>query len=92
MKIRFGLTRVFAALMTVWLAATPVSAQDSDSPVLQRISKSQTLRVGMTGAQPPFNVKNRDGKIIGMEADLANLLAGASTRAWLLLRTPYAMA
>jgi polar amino acid transport system substrate-binding protein len=90
MKIRFGLTRVFAALMTVWLAATPVSAQDSDSPVLQRISKSQTLRVGMTGAQPPFNVKNRDGKIIGMEADLANLLAGAMGVKLEIIEMPFA--
>ena len=33
------------------------------------------LVVGITGTQPPLNATNKDGKIIGYEADIANLLA-----------------
>lgn len=49
----------------------------AESPVLSRIADSGTLKVGMSAGQPPFNFKNRDGKIIGMDVDLAGLLAGA---------------
>ena len=33
------------------------------------------LVVGITGSQPPLNATNKDGKIIGYEADIANLIA-----------------
>jgi polar amino acid transport system substrate-binding protein len=58
------------------LALLPLS-QVWAGDVLDRIAKTNTLRVGMTGTQPPFNVTNRDGELIGMEVDLANLLASA---------------
>jgi polar amino acid transport system substrate-binding protein len=77
MKSRFWLTKVVSILAAVFLAATSVSAADSSSPVLKRISKSQTLRVGMSGAQAPFNMTNRDGKIIGLDVDLAQVLSNS---------------
>ena len=52
-------------------------AVGADSPVLDRIIKSETIRVGMSGNQPPFNAKGRDGSLIGLEVDLARALAGA---------------
>ena len=55
----------FAALAAAGLA-TSASAQDAD-----------TLKVGMSGTQPPMNVVNRDGALMGMDVDLARLLAGA---------------
>jgi len=58
------------------LTVLPLS-QTWAGDVLDRIAKTSTLRVGMTGTQPPFNVRNRDGDLIGMEVDIANLLAGA---------------
>ncbi len=45
--------------------------------VLDRIAKTNTLRVGMTGAAAPFNFHNRDGELVGMEVELAKLLAKA---------------
>ena len=75
MKTRFRLMQVVASLFTLLLAVTTVNAQSKSSPVLQRIAKTETLRVGMTGEQPPFNVKNRDGKLIGVDVDLAQVLA-----------------
>lgn len=50
-------------------------APPSVTPVLDRITKSGVLRVGLTGTQPPFNMKTRSGQIIGIDADLANALA-----------------
>ena len=58
------------------LAMLPFS-QSWGGEVLDRIAKTNTLRIGMTGSQPPFNVRNRDGDLIGLEVDLANLLASA---------------
>jgi polar amino acid transport system substrate-binding protein len=44
-------------------------------PVLDRIQKNGELVVGVSGDQPPLNVTTRDGKIIGLEADIASRLA-----------------
>ena len=64
------------SMLLLTLTALPL-AQAWAGDVLDRIAKTETLRIGMTGGQPPFNVHNRDGDLIGMEVDLANLLAGA---------------
>lgn len=77
MTKRTWLTQIIAVTVTALLAFSTASAQDNSSPVLKRISKSGTLTVGMTAAQPPFNVKNRDGKTIGLDVDLAQLLANS---------------
>jgi polar amino acid transport system substrate-binding protein len=43
--------------------------------VLDRVVKSDTLRVGMSGDQPPMNVLARGGATIGLEPDLAKVIA-----------------
>ena len=68
--------RGILTLLTGLLVAAPLSAS-AESPVLSRIADSGTLRVGMSAGQPPFNFKSREDKIIGMDVDLAGLLAGA---------------
>jgi polar amino acid transport system substrate-binding protein len=72
---RRGLLAMVAGL----LVAAPFTASmaNEQSPVLSRIAETGTLRVGMSAGQPPFNVRNREGKIIGMDVDLARLLATA---------------
>jgi polar amino acid transport system substrate-binding protein len=70
--MRFVLRSALLLALAI-LPFTQVQAGD----VLDRIAKTNTIRVGMTGSQPPFNVTNRDGELIGMEVDLANLLASA---------------
>ncbi len=42
---------------------------------LHRILESRELRVGLSGNQPPLNMKNRRGEIIGLEVDLVEALA-----------------
>jgi len=49
----------------------------AQAQVLERVLESGELRVGVSGNQPPFNVKNRSGELIGLEIDLAKMLAGA---------------
>jgi polar amino acid transport system substrate-binding protein len=47
----------------------------TSSPTLDHIRATGKLRVGVSGAQPPFNARSRSGSIIGMDADLASALA-----------------
>ena len=47
------------------------------STALSRIVKKSELRVGMSGNQPPLNAKSRTGEMIGLEVDLATMLAKA---------------
>ena len=66
-------------LAVLGLAVSVVSAPaqaSSESPVLSRILASGTLRVGMSGGQPPLNFKNKAGQLMGLEVDLAQGLVG----------------
>jgi polar amino acid transport system substrate-binding protein len=68
---------LFAVALFAFIGgAADVMAADS-APVLSRIVESGTLKVGMSGDQPPFNVVSKSGQLIGYEVDLANLLADA---------------
>jgi len=75
----FTMKRSVLLFVAVLLTAGLVSgrAQAADAPVLERIVQSGELRVGLSGDQPPYNATDRDGHLIGLEVDLANLLAGA---------------
>jgi ABC-type amino acid transport substrate-binding protein len=70
--VLFGVLALLAGV-----AAGPAAAEDAaSSPGLARILKSGTLKVGMTGSQPPLNFDSKGGDTIGLEVDLANALAG----------------
>ncbi len=50
---------------------------------LQRILESGELRIGLSGNQPPLNMTDKNGEIIGLEVDLMKALAqsmGLETR------------
>jgi polar amino acid transport system substrate-binding protein len=49
----------------------------SASPVVDRIVSSGELRVGMSGDMPPLNMTTKEGKVIGLDADLAALVVEA---------------
>ena len=71
-SIRLG---ALAALTAISLLGA--SATNAQSPVLSRVIKTNTLRVGMSANQPPLNVKGKSGQMIGLEVDLAKGLAYA---------------
>lgn len=51
-------------------------SQATNAPVRQRIVRGGELRVGPSGDQPPYNAKDRDGHLIGLEVEQGNVLAG----------------
>ena len=56
----------------------PVSASAAaTSPVLDKILTRGELRVGMSGDMPPLNMTTKEDKIIGLDADLAAIIADA---------------
>ena len=63
---------------------TGSGGDSSPAPMrLQRILDSGELRVGLSGNQPPLNMADKNGEIIGLEVDLMNALAqsmGLTTR------------
>lgn len=75
-----ALTLVLIAAGTVSCASLGGGSKSGDSAgssVLSAIVERGTLRVGMSGDQPPFNVVNKRGELIGLEVDLANALASS---------------
>ncbi len=69
------LTAVFALLSAC--AHSPEKAGPVETPTgLQKIMTKGELSVGMTGKQPPLNMKDKEGRIIGLEPELARMIAG----------------
>ncbi len=65
------------------LLSTSGGASAPGNARLDRILESGELRVGLSGNQPPLNMKNKSGEIIGLEVDLLDALAismGLETR------------
>ena len=74
--------RLVVLLFLVGLMAgyvqTAVAAEAARySPVLDRIQGKKELVVGTAASMPPFNMTTKDGKIVGLEIDLAQIIAGA---------------
>ena len=57
------------------VAALPLTTLAGET--LSRVVDFRVLKVGMSGSQPPMNVVNRDGALMGMDVDLAKGLAAA---------------
>jgi len=57
--------------------ATVFSAVSLAGDTLQRVVDFNVLNVGMSGAQPPMNVINKNGQLMGYDVDLARALATA---------------
>lgn len=53
--------------------AIPVNGQKT----LTKILKNGEIRIGLTGNQPPYNMKSKSGELMGFEVDLANILANS---------------
>jgi len=67
--------RVFVTLGLVLILMLSLVSNGLAGPVMDRVLKKGVLFVGITGTQPPLNATTKDGKIIGMDADLAGLIA-----------------
>jgi polar amino acid transport system substrate-binding protein len=59
----------------LWIFVFMFAAITSAGPVLENILKSGTLRVGTTGSQPPMTATTKKGELIGLDIDIARLIA-----------------
>ena len=66
---------VLLVALTVGLSVGLVFS--ADSPILDRVLKNSVLKVGMSGNQAPMNARTRAGQMMGLEVDLATMLAAA---------------
>jgi polar amino acid transport system substrate-binding protein len=69
------LRKIAMSGLVALLVTLPLSAVAGDS--LQRIIDFRTLKVGMSGNQPPMTMANREGGLMGFDVDLAQALAAA---------------
>jgi len=77
-KVRnFLVLMVAVGLMTMWCQVFAADKSTRVSPVLDRILAKKELVVGTAASMPPLNMTTKDGQIMGMEVDLAQLFAGA---------------
>jgi polar amino acid transport system substrate-binding protein len=65
------------AFFTACASTTGTVQPTQPSPSLQRILQKGELVVGTAAEMPPLHMKTKDGRIIGLEADLARLMAKA---------------
>jgi polar amino acid transport system substrate-binding protein len=75
------LRTLFLSLLVFVLGACqsiPTVSGEASEPVpdrLQGILESGELRVGLSGNQPPLNMRSKSGEIVGLEVDLVEALA-----------------
>jgi polar amino acid transport system substrate-binding protein len=62
----------------------------SQSPVVERIRSSGKLHIGIAGDYPPLSIRSRSGAIIGLDADLARMLAMILEVELVLVQKPFA--
>jgi len=63
---------VLTLMLTLFIGVNAFAGE-----VLDRIVKRGELIVGTSADQVPFSVKTKSGKIVGLDADIAKLMAGA---------------
>ncbi|MCG6910172.1 MAG: transporter substrate-binding domain-containing protein [Deltaproteobacteria bacterium] len=68
---------LFLALITGCAGMNANTAQTQTSPVLDRIAQRGELVVGTAGTMPPMNMTTKDGRVVGIEPDIARAAAGA---------------
>lgn len=92
-----GLPRSFFALLAIvvfGVGCQIVGSGRGSAPggedAVHRIVASGRLRVGLSGVQPPLNMKDREGGLIGLDVDLAEALADGMDLELVLVELPFA--
>jgi ABC-type amino acid transport substrate-binding protein len=70
--------------------ATGGGARSGAPERLQRIIDAGELRVGLTGDQPPLNMRNERGETVGFEVDIVKALASSMGLQLQLVEKPFA--
>jgi polar amino acid transport system substrate-binding protein len=77
---------VLAGLLALCLSGTALAG----SPTLDRVIANGTLKVAMSGDQPPFNAVSREKSLMGLDVDLAEALASAMKVKLEIVQLPFA--
>jgi polar amino acid transport system substrate-binding protein len=75
-SLRFGLVLLGLLGLLGQTGCQTLGSGGSDTR-LRKIIDSGELRVGITGSQPPLNMKNKQGELIGFEVDVIESLAAS---------------
>jgi len=67
--------KAFSGVLLVIIMVFSLVHTAAAGPVMDRILKKGELLVGTTGEQPPLNATSKSGEIIGMDADIARIIA-----------------
>ena len=90
----FQLSLVALCLLSLFacqnLGAGLGPTQSAPATRIDDILERGELRVGLSGGQPPLNMQNRRGEVIGLEVDLVRALAGAMGVEVRFVVTPFA--
>jgi polar amino acid transport system substrate-binding protein len=79
--------RIYGAILLLLMALVNAPALSGD--VLDRVVERGEIRVGMTGAQPPLNMYDTNGELMGFEVDLVNELAASMEVELTLITKPF---
>jgi cyclohexadienyl dehydratase len=67
--------RLFAGFLVLAFPLSAASARAETPTLLDAVTKSGTLRVGLTEDYPPFSITNAAGRVEGIDVDMSNNLA-----------------
>jgi polar amino acid transport system substrate-binding protein len=87
-----SLRLLLVCLLVAGLAACQpqLPTGSTSSPRLDRVLESGELRVGLSGSQPPLNMTNKNGEIVGLEVDLVRALAESMDLELRIVTRPFA--
>jgi polar amino acid transport system substrate-binding protein len=75
--VKWAIAAVMIGCLLAGCAEMNQTTKASSSPVMDRIAARGELKVGVSGDMPPMNMATKDDKIIGMDVDLAAMIAEA---------------
>jgi len=74
-SLLIGLFIIFSVLFPLHISNNTSYVYASPTSALDQIQKKGELVVGTSGDMPPLNMTTKDGEIIGLEPDIAKLIA-----------------
>lgn len=83
------LNRLRPSLLCLSFLSLGLASLEADAQVLDRVVESRELRIATSGNQPPFSAVSRGGELIGLEVDLARMLAEAMNVNLTLMSLPF---
>ncbi len=87
MKLFLTTIRVALIVLTTLVFTITIVAQNT---ALERIQSSGVMKVGVSGAQPPYSLMSKSDELIGYEIDMSNLLAESMKVKLELVQIPFA--